>query len=105
MEIHELNVIKQQLEFALNEVQKKRSDKTLIHDWITEALNRVKELNKSEVNNSAKDDMLLLLKECIKDARWRSERWQELSDESDVLSGLETDVDDFIKKHCYNVRR
>lgn len=40
----ELEVIKQQLEYALEEVHKKRIDKNLMHDWLTEALHRVKKL-------------------------------------------------------------
>jgi hypothetical protein len=47
----ELEAIKQQLEYTLEELQKKRSDKNLMHDWITEALRRVKNLNKPPVIN------------------------------------------------------
>jgi hypothetical protein len=47
----ELEAIKQQLEYALEEVHKKRSDKNLMHDWLTEALCRVKKLTMPRVIN------------------------------------------------------
>lgn len=43
----ELKVIKEQIQFAINEVKKKRSDKNLIFDWLTEAQYRVNKLIKS----------------------------------------------------------
>ena len=48
----ELEAIKQQLEYALEEVRKKRSDKNLMHDWLTDALRRVKKLTMPRVIKS-----------------------------------------------------
>ena len=42
----ELEAIKKQLEYALEELQKCRSNKQLLHDWISDPLHRVKNLIK-----------------------------------------------------------
>ena len=54
----ELEAIKQQLEYTLEEVHKKRSDKNLMHDWLTDALSRVKKLTIPAVSNSLPVDYL-----------------------------------------------
>ena len=46
----ELEVVTNQLQSALNELKRKRMDRNLIHDYITEALSRVKKLNEPAVS-------------------------------------------------------
>lgn len=48
----ELDVVTNQLQSALNELKRKRLDRNLIHDYITEALSRVKKLNEPAVSKS-----------------------------------------------------
>ena len=48
----ELEVVTNQLQSALNELKRKRLDRNLIHDYITEALSRVKKLNEPAVIKS-----------------------------------------------------
>ena len=48
----ELEVVTNQLQAALNELKRKRLDRNLIHDYITEALSRVKKLNEPAVIKS-----------------------------------------------------
>jgi len=48
----ELQNIKQQLEYAIEEVRKKRTDKNILHDWLTEAHNRLKQLTMQNNSNS-----------------------------------------------------
>ena len=48
----ELEVVTNQLQSALDELKRKRLDRNLIHDYITEALSRVKKLNESAVIKS-----------------------------------------------------
>ena len=48
----ELEVVTNQLQAALNELKRKRLDRNLIHDYITEALSRVKKLNEPAVSKS-----------------------------------------------------
>jgi hypothetical protein len=48
----ELEVITNQLQSSLDELKRKRIDRNLIHDYITEALSRVKKLNKPAVINN-----------------------------------------------------
>ena len=71
----ELEAIKQQLEYALEEVHKKRSDKNLLHDWLTDALNRVKKLTMPRVIKSVCIGCMFYLdcKSTLKDERtcWR----------------------------------
>lgn len=52
----ELEVVTNQLQSALDELKRKRLDRNLIHDYITEALSRVKKLNESAVIKSVCDD-------------------------------------------------
>ena len=52
----ELEVVTNQLQAALNELKRKRLDRNLIHDYITEALSRVKKLNEPAVIKSVCDD-------------------------------------------------
>ena len=52
----ELEAIKQQLEYTIEEVHKKRSDKNLMHDWLTDALSRVKKLTMTHIIKSVCDD-------------------------------------------------
>jgi hypothetical protein len=51
----ELEAIKQQLEYTLDEVHKRISDKNLMHDWLTDALSRVKKLTMPRVIKSVCD--------------------------------------------------
>ena len=46
----ELDVVTNQLQSALDELKRKRLDRNLIHDYITEALSRVKKLNEPAVS-------------------------------------------------------
>ena len=46
----ELEVIDNQLQSALDELKRKRLDRNLIHDYIIEALSRVKKLNEPAVS-------------------------------------------------------
>ena len=46
----ELEVVTNQLQAALNELKRKRLDRNLIHDYITEALSKVKKLNQPDVS-------------------------------------------------------
>ena len=48
----ELEVVTNQLQAALNELKRKRLDRNLIHDYITEALSKVKKLNEPAVSKS-----------------------------------------------------
>ena len=48
----ELEVVTNQLQAALNELKRKRLDRNLIHDYITEALSKVKKLNEPAVINN-----------------------------------------------------
>ena len=48
----ELEVVTNQLQSALDELKRKRLDRNLIHDYITEALSRVKKLNEPAVIKS-----------------------------------------------------
>ena len=41
---NELKAIEQQLQYALDELQKKQPDKQLLYDWISDPLQRVKKL-------------------------------------------------------------
>ena len=52
----ELEVVTNQLQSALDELKRKRLDRNLIHDYITEALSRVKKLNESAVIKSVCND-------------------------------------------------
>ena len=51
----ELEVVTNQLQSALDELKRKRLDRNLIHDYITEALSRVKKLNEPAVIKSVCD--------------------------------------------------
>ena len=64
----ELEVVTNQLQAALNELKRKRLDRNLIHDYITEALSKVKKLNEPAVIKSAFkcDDIELQPIECEK---------------------------------------
>lgn len=46
----ELEVVTNQLQAALNELKRKRLDRNLIHDYITEALSNVKKINEPAVS-------------------------------------------------------
>lgn len=46
----ELEVVTNQLQAALNELKRKRLDRNLIHDYITEALSKVKKINETAVS-------------------------------------------------------
>ena len=48
----ELEVVTNQLQSALDELKRKKLDRNLIHDYITEALSRVKKLNEPAVIKS-----------------------------------------------------
>ena len=48
----ELEVVTNQLQSALDELKRKRLDRNLIHDYITEALSNVKKLNEPAVSKS-----------------------------------------------------
>ena len=52
----ELEVVTNQLQSALDELKRKKLDRNLIHDYITEALSRVKKLNEPAVIKSVCDD-------------------------------------------------
>ena len=52
----ELEVVTNQLQSALDELKRKRLDRNLIHDYITEALSRVKKLTMPSVIKSVCDD-------------------------------------------------
>ena len=48
----DVEVVINQLQSALDELKRKRLDRNLIHDYITEALSRVKKLNEPAVIKS-----------------------------------------------------
>ena len=52
----DLEVVTKQLQSALDELKRKRLDRNLIHDYITEALSRVKKLNEPAVIKLVCDD-------------------------------------------------